>query len=140
MSRLCMASFARADRAADMPFTFEIDRANRILKVDGAGRVTSDDLEELLAAIDWSEVMPFGKLVDLLQASNGISKAEGLQACVRIRDLQANRIVGPMAIVTNRDVPSTVLGALATPDREIAVFATPKAALRWLAKEMDRRR
>lgn len=98
--------------------------------------MTSDDLERLLAAIDWSDVMPFGKLVDLLRASNGVSKAEGLQACVRIRDLQANRIVGPMAIVTDRDVPSTVLGALATPDREIAVFAAPKAALRWLAKEM----
>jgi hypothetical protein len=132
-----MACSARADGAAEMPFTFEIDRANRILKVEGAGRVTSDDLERLLAAIDWSDVMPFGKLVDLLQASNGISKAEGLQACGRIRDLQANRIVGPMAIVTDQDVPSTVLGALATPDREIAVFATSKAALRWLAKEMD---
>jgi hypothetical protein len=123
-----------------MPFAFEIDRTNRILKVEWTGRVTADDLDSLLAAIDWSEVMPFGKLVDLSQASNGISKSEGLQACVRIRDLQANRIVGPMAIVTDRDVPSTVLGALATPDREIAVFATPKTALRWLAKEMDRRR
>lgn len=123
-----------------MPFTFQIDRANRILKVEGVGPVTTDDLEGLLGAIDWSEVMPFGKLVDLLQASDGISKAEGLQACVRIRDLQANRIVGPMAIVTDRDVPSTVLGALATPDREIAVFATSKAALRWLANEMARRR
>ncbi len=123
-----------------MPFTFEIDRANRILKVEGAGRVTSDDLERLLAAIDWSDVMPFGKLVDLLQASNGISKAEGLQACVRIRDLQANRIVEPMATVTDQDVPSTVLGALATPDHEIAVFATPKAALRWLVSAMNHRR
>lgn len=127
-----MASFICADGAADMPFTFEIDRASRILKVEGAGRITADDLETLLAAIDWSDVMPFGKLVDLSQASNGVTKAEGLQACGRIRDLQAGRIVGPMAIVTDQDVPSTVLGALATPDREIAVFTKPKAALRWL--------
>ena len=140
MSRLCMASFAHADGVADMPFTFEIDRGNRILKVEGAGRVTPDDLERLLAAIDWSDIMPFGKLVDLSKASNGIAKAEGLQACIRIRDLQANRIVGPMAIVTDRDVPSTVLGALATPDREIAVFATPKAALRWLTGAMNHQR
>ena len=116
-----------------MTLEWRADEKDRIVYVRGSGTVTYDDLKALLSAIDQSGIGAYGKLVDLTKAEIGQNKEGLLMAGAILRAAHARRpIVGPLALVTENDVPSPVIGALAAADRRIRVFVSPGHARRWL--------
>lgn len=120
-----------------MPLRWKIDHEQKTLVVRGEGVVLYEDLEPLLQEIGRAGIGSFGKLIDLSKADVGRDPARLLMAAARLRQAHSEReVVGPLALVTTRDVPAELLGALAAADRYMRGFPTELRARRWLAKAM----
>jgi hypothetical protein len=122
-----------------MPLYWTIDSKERLFTAVAEGQVTVDDAMALLDAMTGSGAVAYAKLLDGRAVTTAMSGDDLLSVCARIRALHENHRVGPLAVIGTPEqtvVYSRLLGALASADRPIKLFETPRRAHNWLRERM----
>lgn len=120
-----------------MPLYWTIDSKARLFTGVAEGSVSMSDVVELLEAMAGAKAMAYRKLFDGRAALPTMSSDEMLSLCARIRSYHEQGMMGALALVATPEQTMTfarVLGALASAERPIRVFTTPRQARNWIAE------
>jgi hypothetical protein len=128
--------------ACPMPLYWTIDSKARLFTGVAEGNVTMGDAVELLEAMAGAKAMGYRKLFDGRAALPNLSPDEMLSLCARIRQYHEQGLMGALAIVATHEQTvafARLLGALASAERPIKVFASPRQARNWI-EDQDKER
>jgi hypothetical protein len=126
-----------------MPLYWTIDSKARLFTGVAEGHVSMRDALDLLEAMAGAKAMSYRKLFDSRAAAPRLSSDELLSLCARIRSYHEQGMMGALAIVATAEqttVFARLLGALASAERPIKVFDSPRQARNWIeyqAKERE---
>ena len=126
-----------------MPLYWTIDSKARLFTGVAEGDVSMGDAIDLLEAMAGAKAMSYRKLFDSRAATPRLSADELLSLCARIRSYHEQGMMGALAIVATAEqttVFARLLGALASAERPIKVFDSPRQARTWIeyqAKERE---
>jgi hypothetical protein len=126
-----------------MPLFWTIDSKARLFTGVAEGDVSMRDALDLLEAMAGAKAMSYRKLFDSRAAAPRLSSDELLSLCARIRSYHEQGMMGALAIVATAEqttVFARLLGALASAQRPIKVFDSPRQARNWIeyqAKERE---
>jgi hypothetical protein len=126
-----------------MPLYWTIDSKARLFTAVAEGDVSMGDAVDLLEAMAGAQAMSYRKLFDSRAAAPRLSSDELLSLCARIRSYHEQGMMGALAIVATAEqttVFARLLGALASAERPIKVFDSPRQARNWIeyqAKERE---
>ena len=118
-----------------MPLYWTIDSKARLFTGVADGNVSLDDALDLLEAMAGARAMTYRKLFDGRAATPSMPPDELLSLCARIRSYHDQGMMGALALVATGEqtvVFARLLGALASAERPIKVFAKPRQARNWL--------
>ena len=118
-----------------MPIYWTIDSKARLFTGVADGNVSLDDALDLLEAMAGARAMAYRKLFDGRAAAPNMTPDELLSLCARIRSYHDHGMMGALALVATGEqtvVFARLLGALASAERPIKVFANPRQARNWL--------
>lgn len=118
-----------------MPLYWTIDSKARLFTGVADGNVSLDDALDLLEAMAGARAMTYRKLFDGRAATPSMTPDELLSLCARIRSYHGQGMMGALALVATGEqtvVFARLLGALASAERPIKVFANPRQARNWL--------
>jgi hypothetical protein len=124
-----------------MPLYWTIDSKARLFTAVAEGEVSFTDAMDLLEALAGANALSYQKMFDGRQAAPTMTPDEVLLVCAKIRAYHESGTMGPLALIGTPEqtvVFARLLGALASADRPIKVFSTPRQARSWLAS-LDRR-
>ena len=96
----------------------------------------------LLEAMAGANAMSYRKLFDGRAAITSMSVDEVLSLCARIRSYHEQGIMGALAIVATAEQTvhfAPLLGALASAERPIKVFDSPRQARNWIEDQAKER-
>jgi hypothetical protein len=119
-----------------MPLYWTIDSKARLFMGVAEGSVSMSDVVELLEAMAGAKAMAYRKLFDGRAAIPTMTSDEMLSLCVRIRSYHEQGMMGALALVATPEQTmmfARLLGALASAERPIRVFTTPRQARNWIA-------
>ncbi len=119
-----------------MPLWWTIDSRERLYSVVAEGNVTFEEAGELLETLAESGAVSYRKMLDGRAATPVMTAEELLTVAAEIRRLHGTGgPVGALAVVATAEQTvafSRLLGALASAQRPIRIFDTPRRAQRWL--------
>lgn len=118
-----------------MPLYWTIDSKARLFTGVAEGVVTYADAIGLVEAMAGANAMSYRKLFDGRAAVTSMSPQELLTLCVRIRSYHDQGTMGALALVATAEQTMTfarLLGALASAERPIKMFQSPRAARNWI--------
>jgi hypothetical protein len=118
-----------------MPLHWTIDSRTRLFTATAEGTVSLDEVMAMLEAAAGARALGYRKLFDGRTATSAMAPDELLLLCARLREYHAQGPMGALALVATSDQTVTfsrLLGALASADRPIRIFATPRQARAWL--------
>ncbi len=118
-----------------MPLYWTIDSKARLFTGVAEGDVTMSDAVDLLEAMAGAKAMSYRKLFDARAATPSLTPDELLSLCARIRSYHEQGMMGALAIVATGEqtmVFARLLGALASAERRIKVFESPRQARNWI--------
>jgi hypothetical protein len=118
-----------------MPLYWTIDSKKRLFAGGGDGEVTLADAMSLLEALAGAGALSYRKLFDGRAVQSTMTSEELLAVCAKIRSYHEQVGVGALAIVATPEQTETfgrLLGALASADRPMKLFAGLRAARIWL--------
>jgi len=118
-----------------MPLYWTIDSKARLFTGVAEGEVTLSDAMGLIEAMAGANAMSYRKLFDGRGAVPKIAPDELLTLCVKIRSYHERGLMGPLALVATAEQTvnfSRLLGALASAERPIKMFESPRAARNWI--------
>lgn len=121
-----------------MPLYWTIDSKERLFTGVGEGEVTFDDAMSLLQALAGARALSYRKLFDGRAVQSTMTSEELLGVCAKIRSYHDQARVGPLAMVVTPEQTETfgrLLGALASADRPMRVFAGLRQARDWLNRQ-----
>ncbi|MFZ5782122.1 MAG: hypothetical protein ACOY4R_18155 [Pseudomonadota bacterium] len=125
-----------------MPLYWTIDSKERLFTAIAEGEVKLTDALDLLDALAGSGAIAYCKLLDARAAKVLMSGDDVLTVCARIRSYHEQSGIGALAIVATAEQTlmfSRLLGALASADRPIKVFETPRRARNWIREQTEAR-
>lgn len=120
-----------------MPLYWTIDSKARLFTGVAEGSVSMSDVVELLEAMAGAKAMAYRKLFDGRAAIPTMTSDEMLSLCARIRSYHEQGMMGALALVATPEQTmafARLLGALASAERPIRVFTTPRQARNWIAE------
>lgn len=118
-----------------MPIYWTIDSRAQLVSVVAEGDVSLDEVMTFLRAVAGADAISYRKLFDGRAAVPNIRPDELLSLCVKIRSYHENGLMGALALVATAEQTvafSRLLGALASAERPIKVFESPRAARNWI--------
>ena len=118
-----------------MPLYWTIDSKARLFTGIAEGNVSLNDAIDLLEAMAGAKAMSYRKLFDGRAATPSMTADELLSLCARIRSYHDQGMMGALALVATGEqtvVFARLLGALASAERPIKVFANPRQARNWI--------
>ena len=118
-----------------MPLYWTIDSKARLFTGVADGDVSLDDALDLLEAMAGARAMSYRKVFDGRAANPTMTPDELLSLCARIRSYHDQGMMGALALVATPEqtvVFARLLGALASAERPIKLFANPRQARNWL--------
>ena len=121
-----------------MPLYWTIDSKERLFTGSGEGDVTFADAMALLDALAGAKALSYQKLFDGRAVQSSMTGEELLAVCARIRGYHEQGPVGALAIVCTPEQTvefARLLGALASADRPIKMFPSPRQAHTWLGDQ-----
>ena len=121
-----------------MPLYWTIDSKERLFTGFGEGEVTFDDAMSLLQALAGARALSYRKLFDGRAVHSTMTSEELLAVCAKIRSYHEQARVGALAMVATPEQTETfgrLLGALASADRPMRVFAGLRQARDWLNRQ-----
>ena len=121
-----------------MPLYWTIDSKERLFTGSGEGGVTFADAMALLDALAGARALSYRKLFDGREVQSSMTAEELLAVCVRIRAYHEHGPIGALAIVCTPEQTvefARLLGALASADRPIKLFAGLGEARTWLGRQ-----
>jgi hypothetical protein len=126
-----------------MPLYWTIDSKARLFTGVAEGDVTISDAIDLLEAMEGAKAMSYRKLFDGRDAAPSMTADELLSLCARIRTYHEQGMMGALALVATAEqtmVFARLLGALASAERPIKVFDTPRQARNWIEDQAKERK
>jgi hypothetical protein len=130
------------ETAALMPLYWTIDSKARLFTGVAEGDVTMGDAIDLLEAMEGAKAMSYRKLFDGREATPSMTADELLSVCARIRSYHEQGMMGALALVATAEqtmVFARLLGALASAERPIKLFDTPRQARNWIEEQAKER-
>jgi hypothetical protein len=121
-----------------MPLYWTIDSKERLFTGVGEGEVTLADAMSLLEALAGAKALFYRKLFDGRAVQSAMTGDDLLVVCAKIRSYHDQARVGALAIVGTPEQTvmfARLLGVLASADRPIKVFTSPRQARTWLDKQ-----
>ncbi len=121
-----------------MPLYWTIDSKARLFTGVAEGNVTVGDAVALLEAMAGAKAMGYRKFFDGRAAVPTLTSDDMLLLCARIREYHEQGMMGALAIVATAEqtmVFARLLGALASAQRPIRVFASPRQARNWIEEK-----
>ncbi|MBM3650528.1 MAG: hypothetical protein FJX11_22355 [Alphaproteobacteria bacterium] len=121
-----------------MPLHWIIDSKARLFTAVAEGGVSYSEATALLDPMAGANATTYRKLFDGRTGSSTMSPDELLTVCARIRSLHDNTKIGALAVVANAEqtvVYARLLGVLASAERPIKLFGTPRQARSWLDEQ-----
>jgi len=118
-----------------MPLYWTIDSKERLFTGHGEGEVTFDDAMSLLEALAGARALSYRKLFDGRAVQSMMTSEELLAVCAKIRSYHDQAHVGALAMVATPEHTEgfgRLLGALASADRPMRMFAGLRQARIWL--------
>ena len=118
-----------------MPLYWTIDSQAQLFTGIAEGNVSLNDAIDLLEAMAGGNAMAYRKLFDGRAATPTMTPEELLSLCANIRSHHDHGMMGALAIVATSEqtmVFARLLGALASAERPIKVFDTPRQARNWI--------
>jgi hypothetical protein len=118
-----------------MPLYWTIDSKERLFTGLGEGEVTFDDAMSLLEALAGARALSYRKLFDGRAVQSMMTSEELLAVCAKIRSYHDQARVGALAMVATPEQTETfgrLLGALASAERPMRMFAGLRQARTWL--------
>jgi hypothetical protein len=118
-----------------MPLYWTIDSKERLFTGFGDREVTFDDAMSLLQALAGARALSYRKLFDGRAVQSMMTSEELLAVCAKIRSYHDQARVGALAMVATPEQTETfgrLLGALASAERPMRVFAGLRQARDWL--------
>jgi hypothetical protein len=118
-----------------MPLYWTIDSRAQLFTAVAEGEVTFDDAIGLLDAMAGAGALGYRKLFDGRAAISAMGIDELLTVCARIRSYHQQGTMGALAIVatsTQTLLFARLLGALASAERPIKLFDSPRPARNWI--------
>ena len=125
-----------------MPLYWTIDSKKRLFKGSGKGVVTFADAMALLDALAGAKAVPYRKLFDGRAVLSSMTGEELLAVCAKIRSYHDQARVGALAMVATPEQTEAfgrLLGALASAERPMRVFAGLRQARTWLNRQISTR-
>lgn len=125
-----------------MPLYWTIDSKARLFTGVAEGDVSLSDAIEFLEAMAGAKAMAYRKLFDGRAATPTMTPDEMLSLCARIREHHEQGLMGALALVATSEQTvafARLLGALASADRPIKVFSTPRQARNWIEEQAKER-
>lgn len=125
-----------------MPLYWTIDSKARLFTGIAEGDVSMADAIGLLEAMAGANAMSYRKLFDGRTAITSMSVDEMLSLCARIRSYHEQGMMGALAIVATAEQTvnfARLLGALASAERPIKVFDSPRQARNWIEDQATER-
>jgi hypothetical protein len=123
------------EAAGLMPLYWTIDSKARLFTAVAEGNVSLNDAIDLLEAMAGGKAMAYRKLFDGRAATPTMTPDEVLSLCANIRSYHDHGMMGALAIVATPEqtmIFARLLGALASADRPIRVFNSPRQARNWI--------
>ena len=121
-----------------MPLYWSIDSKEKLFTGRGEGDVTFADAMALLDALAGARALSYRKLFDGRAVQSSLTGEELLALCARIRGYHEQGPIGALAIVCTAEQTvafARLLGALASADRPIKMFAGLGEARIWLRRQ-----
>jgi hypothetical protein len=121
-----------------MPLYWSIDSKERLFTGSGEGDVTLADAMALLDALAGARALSYRKLFDGRAVQSSMTGEELLAVCAKIRSYHEQGPVGALAIVCTPEQTEAfgrLLGALASADRPMRMFAGLRQARIWLGRQ-----
>jgi hypothetical protein len=121
-----------------MPLYWTIDSEERLFTAVGEGDVALTDAMSLLEALAGARALSYRKLFDGRAVQSAMTGAELLAVCAKIRTYHDQGPIGAVAMVATAEQTAQfarLLGALASADRPMKVFASVRQARNWLQKQ-----
>jgi hypothetical protein len=125
-----------------MPLYWTIDSKARLFTGVAEGDVSMADAVELLDAMAGAKAMSYRKLFDGRAATPTLTPDELLSLCARVRTYHEEGMMGALALVATAEqtmVFARLLGALASAERPIKVFDSPRQARNWIEDQAKER-
>ncbi len=118
-----------------MPLYWTIDSKDRLFTGVGQGEVTLTDAMSLLEVLAGAKALSYRKLFDGRAVLAAMDGEEILAVCAKIRSYHEKGRIGAVAMVGTPEQTvlfARLLGALASADRPMKVFTSPRQARIWL--------
>ncbi len=118
-----------------MPLHWIVDSKERLVIAIADGRVTRQDVEDYIRAMNGAGTLPYRKLFDGSRGETDMTPEDMLAIGVRLRERHAAGTPGALAFVIppdKADLVSRVLGILAVADRPMRIFSDLEPARRWI--------
>ncbi len=128
-----------------MPLTYRIDSAARLIHVQGSGRMSVADMQNVAAAVAKDPQFEHGLdvLSDMRELTSPPSTDDARFASSMIENLSAAGIgrIATVAVAASIFGMVQLIGRLSTRfGAEVEVFNTPEEALAWLAEPLSERK
>ena len=123
-----------------MPLYWTIDSKERLFTAVGEGDVGLADAMSLLEALAGARALAYRKLFDGRAVQSAMTGDELLAVCAKVRTYHDQGPIGAVAMVATAEQTAQfarLLGALASADRPMKVFASVRQARNWLQKQAN---
>jgi hypothetical protein len=128
---------ALEEGTAIMPIHVDIGRLERTVVIVARGHVSPQDVHQVIRQIAEANVRPFGKIIDMTNATSGIEPGQVLPIAELLRGRPEEKR-GPVALVVDADNKrfADLFAAETKDDRPLKLFRSLHEARRWLAQNM----
>ena len=118
-----------------MPIHLEISRLNRLLVIVARGKVTPDEVRDLVRKMVENDVRHFAKIIDVSSASAEIDHEQMERIARALRGGTGADARGPVAFVIDphRGEVAGLFSESTEGDRPVKLFRSLHDARRWLA-------
>ena len=119
-----------------MPLRIGVDPLNRVLVAVAVGEVTLPVVAELAHRVLREQLLGYGKVIDLMQATQAVSEIELAATARFVREAEHDGPCGPLAVVADR-VRGEFARHVARVElcgRPAEIFASLHAARQWVAQ------
>ena len=117
-----------------MPIHLEISRFNRLLVIVARGKVTADEVRDLVRKMVENDVRHFAKIIDVSGSSIDMDRAEVERMAVSLRGEPGAARRGAIAFVVNpeREGFAELFSEATQVDRPVRLFRSLHDAREWL--------
>ena len=117
-----------------MPIHLDISRLNRLLVIVARGKVSQDDVRDLVAKMVEANVRHFSKIIDVSSSSIDMNREDVERMAVTLRAEPGAAARGPIAFVVNPEAEgfADLFAAATQGDRPVRLFRSLHDARKWL--------